>query len=48
MTTRDTEQFAMRLADKLNIDTKRVIDAMKEIVREDVIKVAKNEPEGKK
>ena len=46
MTIDNLEQLAARLADKLNIDTKTVIDALKEIVREDVLKVAKNEVEG--
>ena len=41
------EQLATRLAVKLNIDTVKVIDALKAMVREDVLKIAKNEPGGK-
>jgi hypothetical protein len=38
------EELATRLAGKLNQDTKTVLDALKEMVREDVLKIAKNEP----
>ena len=47
MTIANIEQLAARLGNKLNIDTKTVIDALKMIVREDVLKVAKNEVGGK-
>ncbi len=46
MTIKNLEQLAARLAAKLNIDTVKVINALKEIVREDVLKIAKNAPEG--
>ena len=47
MTIDNLEQLAARLAAKLNIDTVKVIDALKAMVREDVLKVAKNEPGGR-
>jgi len=47
MTMTNIEQLATRLAVKLNIDTVKVIDALKAMVREDVLKIAKNEPGGK-
>jgi len=46
MTVTDIEKLTARLADKLNIDFGRIHDALKEIVREDVLKIARNTPEG--
>ncbi len=45
MSIANIEQLAARLAAKLNIDTVKVINALREIVREDVLKIAKNAPE---
>ena len=46
MTTTNTKRFAERLADKLNIAAEEVEAALMAIVREDVLRIAKNEPRG--
>ena len=46
MTYKNLQQLAERLAGKLNIDQVKIMAALKEVVREDVLRVAKNEPRG--
>jgi len=45
MTVKLMEEFSVRLSVKLGKTTEEVITAMKEIVREDVARIAKNEIE---
>ena len=46
MTTKTQKLYAERLADKLNIAAEEVEAALMAIVREDVLRLAKNEPRG--
>ena len=43
MTTKNLEGFSARLADKLKVPAEEVLQALKEMTREDVLRVAKNE-----
>jgi hypothetical protein len=47
MTTKSQQQFAERLADKLNIAAEEVEAALMAIVREDVLRIARNDVGGR-
>jgi len=43
MTFKNLQELAERMADKLDIDQVKIMAALKEVVREDVLRVAKND-----
>ncbi len=45
MTLKNYEELSKRLSEKLNIPVEEVFKALKEITREDVLRIAKNAPE---
>ncbi len=45
MTLKNYEELSKRLSEKLNIPVEEVFKALKEITREDVLRVCKNEIE---
>ncbi len=45
MTTQETDTLANRLSEKIGIPEGQIAAALKAMAREDVIKIARNEPE---
>jgi hypothetical protein len=45
MTCKNFEQLSERLSEKLKVPAEEVFQALKEITREDVLRIARNDPE---